>query len=52
MASKEVIFMLHVKEKFIFIKLSVHNVLLTFYHYFAIFLELLTMWLRIEMEVS
>lgn len=43
---------LHVKEKGIFIKRSVCNVLLTFCHYFGICLEILIMWLRTEKEAS
>lgn len=43
---------LHVKEKVIFIKLSICNVLLTSCHYFGICLEILIMWLRTEMDAS
>lgn len=45
-------FVAFVKEKFIFIRLSVCNVLLNFCHYFGICLEILIMWLRTEMEAS
>lgn len=41
-----------IKEKAIFIRLPVCNVLWIFSHYFGIFLEILVMWLRSEMEAS